>query len=256
MIGAGPFSRARCRAASQPAIAISRDTSSVNATDSGEPYFMPSSVSVLPRPRKPMPWRRLRVISSRCCSRGRPLISTTLSSMRGEHFHDFAILDPVELGEFGERLAHEAGEVHRAQQAAAVGRQRLLAARIGGADVLAPPVVVHLVDPVDQDEAGLREIVGGRHDHVPHAARRQRLVDLAGDQAFLVGHVGIVDRPLAPHELARIAEIGLLRLVLLQRERESQLPVAVLAHGLHELVGDEQREIELPEPCRFRAWRG
>jgi hypothetical protein len=50
--------------------------------DSGEPYFMPSSVIVLPRPRKPMPWRRLRMISSRCCGSGRPLTSTTLSSMR------------------------------------------------------------------------------------------------------------------------------------------------------------------------------
>ena len=29
-----------------------------------------------------MPWRRLRMISSRCCSSGRPFTSTTLSSMR------------------------------------------------------------------------------------------------------------------------------------------------------------------------------
>ena len=55
MIGAGPFSRASSSAASQPAIAISRDTFSVNATDFGEPYFMPSIVIVEPRPRKPMP---------------------------------------------------------------------------------------------------------------------------------------------------------------------------------------------------------
>ena len=82
MIGAGPFSRASSTPASQPAIAISRDTLSVNATDSGEPYFMPSIVMVEPRPRKPMPWRRLRVISSRWRPSGSPLISTTLSSMR------------------------------------------------------------------------------------------------------------------------------------------------------------------------------
>ena len=44
MIGAGPFSRASSSAASQPATAISRETSSVNRTDSCEPYFMPSSV--------------------------------------------------------------------------------------------------------------------------------------------------------------------------------------------------------------------
>ena len=46
MIGAGPFSRASSSAASQPAIAISRDTFCVNATDFVEPYFMPSMVMV------------------------------------------------------------------------------------------------------------------------------------------------------------------------------------------------------------------
>ena len=82
MMGAGPFSRASSRPASQPATAISRDTSSVSFTDSGLPYFMPSSAKVEPRPRKPMPWRRLRMISSRWPSSGRPFTSTTLSSMR------------------------------------------------------------------------------------------------------------------------------------------------------------------------------
>jgi hypothetical protein len=51
MIGAGPFSRASSKAASQPATAISRETSSVNLTDSGEPYFMPRRVIVLPSPK-------------------------------------------------------------------------------------------------------------------------------------------------------------------------------------------------------------
>ncbi len=43
MIGAGPFSRDSSSAASQPATAISRETSSVNFTESGEPYFMPEA---------------------------------------------------------------------------------------------------------------------------------------------------------------------------------------------------------------------
>ncbi|MNG09655.1 hypothetical protein D3C84_930810 [compost metagenome] len=47
-----------------------------------EPYFICSMVRVEPRPRKPMPWRRLAVISSRCLGKGSWLISTTLSSMR------------------------------------------------------------------------------------------------------------------------------------------------------------------------------
>ena len=77
-------------------------------------------------------------------------------------------------------------------------------ARVGGADVLAPPVVVHLVDAVDEDEARLGEVVGGRHDDVPHAPRRQGLVDLAGDQALVVDDVALVHRPFAPDELRRV----------------------------------------------------
>ncbi len=166
-----------------------------------------------------------------------------------EDLDDLAVFRPVELGVVGEGVAHEAREVHRAEQAGAVGRQRLLAAGVGGADVLAPPVVVHLVDAVDQDEARLREIVGGRHDDVPHAARRQRLVDAAGDEARVVGDVLLGVRPLAPHELRGVGEVRRLGLELLARDRERELPVAILAHGAHELVGDEQREIELAQPA-------
>ena len=50
MMGAGPFSFARSSAASQPATAISRETSSVNLMESSAPYFMPRQVMVLPEP--------------------------------------------------------------------------------------------------------------------------------------------------------------------------------------------------------------
>ena len=49
---------------------------------------------------------------------------------------------PVEAGVLGERLVHEAGQVHRSEEARAVGRQRLLAAVV---DV--EPVRVEGVDP-------------------------------------------------------------------------------------------------------------
>src|SRR5437588_603742 len=121
-------------------------------------------------------------------------------------------------------------------------------ARVSSADVLAPPVVVHFINAVDENEARLGEVVRGRHDHVPHAPRRQCLVDLAGDQAVLVNDVALVYGPLAPQELLCIREIGLVRLVLLLRDREGQPPLAILAHRLHELVRDQEREIELPQP--------
>ena len=194
-----------------------------------------------------MPWRRLRRISSRCCSSGRPLTSTTLSSMRVNTFTTSRYSLQSNSRELGERMLHEARQIHRTEQTRTVRRKRLFAAWVGGADVLAPPVVVHLIDAVDEDEARLGEVVGGRHDDVPHAPRRQRLVDLAGDQAFVVDDVAFVHRPFAPDELRRIRQIGLVRLVLLPRQREGELPVAVLAHRLHELVGDQQRQVELAQ---------
>ncbi|MNJ78855.1 hypothetical protein D3C77_767170 [compost metagenome] len=70
MMGAGPFSFASARDSCQPVIASSWETCSVKATEAAEPYFICSMVRVDPRPRKPMPWRRLAVISSRCLGSG------------------------------------------------------------------------------------------------------------------------------------------------------------------------------------------
>ena len=88
-------------------------------------------------------------------------------------------------------------------------------AGVGGANVFAPPVVVHLVDAVDEDEARLSEVVGGRHDDVPHAARRQRLVDLAADETVFARDVALGGRPLAPQEFRRVVEFVFGRVVLL-----------------------------------------
>ena len=120
---------------------------------------------------------------------------------------------------------------------------------VGGANVFAPPVVVHFVDAVDQHEARLREIVGGCHDDVPQAPRRQRLVHAAGDQAVLVGHVALGIGPLAPHETVPVLEIVLLGVVFARRQREGEQPLAIAAHGLDELIGHQQRQVELPQPA-------
>ena len=75
----------------------------------------------------------------------------------------------------GERMLDKARQIDRAEQAGAVGRQRLLATRIGRLDLLAIPQVVPAVDAVDEDDAGLGIGVGRAHDLVPQLARRQHL---------------------------------------------------------------------------------
>jgi hypothetical protein len=65
----------------------------------------------------------------------------------------------------------EAGQVDRAQAAAAVGRQRLLGAGVGGLDGLAVVQVVVAVDAVEEQDARLGVVVGRAHDLVPQLAR-------------------------------------------------------------------------------------
>ena len=77
----------------------------------------------------------------------------------GEYRHHLAELFPIEIGVVGERVAHEFGQIDRTQQAGAVRRQWLFAAGIGGADTFAEPVIVHLVDLVDENKTRFGEIV-------------------------------------------------------------------------------------------------
>ncbi len=164
----------------------------------------------------------------------------------GEDADHFAVALPVKACVAAEGIHHEGGQVHRAQQAGAVGRQRLLAARIGGADRLAPPVVVHLVDPVDEDEAGLGVVVGGHHDHVPQVPRLDPAVDLAGHAAVVaLDQVVVVHRPVAPDDRVGGLEVDLVALLLVHRE--DQRPVLVVLHRRHEAVGDQQAEVELAQ---------
>ena len=166
-----------------------------------------------------------------------------------EHGDHLAVLVPVEVGLVSEGLAHEFGQVDRAQQAGAVRGQWLLSAGVGGADVLAEPVVVHLIDLVDEDEARLGEVVGGRHDHVPQVTGLEGAVDLAGDQAGTVGQITVLLGPLAPHDLGGVGEIDVGGLLLAHREGE--LPLGVVLDRLHELGGDQQGQVELAQPAVF-----
>ena len=181
MIGAGPFSLASSRASSQPASASSRATSSVKLDgtrvavlhaqhrDRGAEAQEAHAVAAL----------ALNLVA--LLRQRQPVDLDDVVEHAREHLDDLAVCVPVETRVLGERIDHEARQVDRAQQAGAVRWQRLLTAGVGCTNVLAEPVVVHLVDLVDQHETRLGEIVGGRHDNVPDAARRQRLVDLAGN---------------------------------------------------------------------------
>jgi hypothetical protein len=124
-------------------------------------------------------------------------------------------------------------------------RQAPYGAGVGRADVLAEPVVVHLVDAVDQDETRLGEIVGRGHDHVPKAARRDRLVDPAGDQPVVARDVAFGLRPLAPHDVGAVVEVEAVGCVPV--DREAQRPRLVVLDRAHEFIGNQQRAIELPQ---------
>ncbi len=164
----------------------------------------------------------------------------------------FAVFVPVEICLVGERLAHELGEVDRAQQAGAIRRQRLFAAGVGGANVLAEPVVVHLVDAVDEDEARLGEVVGGGHDDVPQTLRLDGLVDAAGNLAIgFAGQVFVLDRPFAPDYLAVIFQVELVGFCLTGGNGESQLPLGIGFHRFHEFPGDQAGQVELAQTAGF-----
>ena len=197
-----------------------------------------------------MPWRRLRMISSRCCCSGRPLTSTTLSSMRVNTRTTSLYSSQSKRGLVGEGVAHELGQVDRAQQAGAVRRQRLLAAGVGRADVLAPPVVVHLVDAVDQDEARLGVVVRRDHDHVPQVPRADVAVDLAGDQAVVADDVVLVRAASRARRPASASSRSTSPCsLMLTGNTSGQSRVGL--DRVHEAVGDQQRQVELAQAAVF-----
>ena len=169
----------------------------------------------------------------------------------GEDANDFTVLLIVEAGLVGERVVHEHGQVHRAQQAAAVRGQGLFATGVGGADVFAEPVVVHLVDLVDQDEPWLGVVVGAGHDGVPDELGFQGAVDAARNLAFAIDHVTLLDREVAVHELGFVGQVQAFVFHFFFSDGERQVPVVAVAHGFDEVFGDQQRQVELAQAAVF-----
>ena len=153
---------------------------------------------------------------------------------------NLAVVVPVKACLVRKRVDDETREIYRAQQAGSVRRQRLLATGIGCADVFAKPVIVHFIDLVDQNEAGLRKIVGRCHDQVPHPVCRYGFVNFTGDQAITIAYVTARIGPLAPDELRTIRDIELILLKLLLRHGKRKLPIFFIDHRLHEFVRNKQ----------------
>ena len=120
-------------------------------------------------------------------------------------------------------------------------RQGLFAAGVGGADFLAPPVVVLGVDAVDQQEARLCVIVGRAHDGVPDRGSGFGAVDAAGHGAVGMDEiiVGGARQRVAfeDHAIGRgdIGDSGLG--CILAGQREDQAPVGVVLDRVHKAVG-------------------
>ena len=85
---------------------------------------------------------------------------------------------------------------------------------VGCPDVFAEPVVVHLVDLVDQDETWFGEIIGRRHNQVPQASRMYGVSDLACDEAFFISNVFTFNGKITPQDFGRITQFQLIFLVL------------------------------------------
>jgi hypothetical protein len=130
-----------------------------------------------------------------------------------EHAHgernDLVQVLKIERGVRFEGPLDQSRQVDRPEQAGAVRRQGLLSAWIARMNFLAVPKVVHAVDAVDEDHAGLGVVVGRPQEPVPEVARRQAAID---------------------------------------RAAEHQVPGRVLLDRLHEGVADQDREVEHAQP--------
>ncbi len=74
-------------------------------------------------------------------------------------------------------------------------------------------------------------------------------VDLAGDAPGVVDDVFLAHGPRAPDDERFVFEVDAVVLDLTLGHGEGERPLVVAAHRLHELRGDQQRQIELAQPA-------
>ena len=140
------------------------------------------------------------------------------------HLDHFGEGIEVEGGHVGERVVHEQRQVDRAEAAAAVGRQRLFGAGVGGLDQFAIVEVVVLVHAVEEQDARLRMVIRGLHDLIPQVAGAHLAID--------------------PEAVLALEGAGRLH-VDVRFGPMRQLDIGVGIDGLHEGIGDADRDVEV-----------
>ncbi len=142
----------------------------------------------------------------------------------GGYIHYFAQCVVIKAGVGREGVAHEQGQVDRAQAAATIGRQRLFGTGVGGLDGLAVVEVVVLVHAIKEQDARLGMVIGRAHDLIPQVAGAYFAIDpqtifaLIGTVSLNVG---------GGHGLVR------------------EFDVAIGLNSLHERIGDTDGDIEV-----------
>ena len=166
---------------------------------------MPSSTSMSAQPMTPRPiLRLLLVIVADLGQRVAVHVDDVVEEVDGRPG------DPAQPLPVDGAVLHHDGQVDRAEVAALVGQERLLATRVCGLDLAQLGRGVVAVQPVEEDDARLAVLPGQVDDEVE---------DLAGVQP---AHLGAV---------ARVA----------------QRVVAAGEHRRHELLGDPHRDVEVVE---------
>ena len=99
---------------------------------------------------------------------------------------------PVESGFVSKRVKNKTSQIDRTKQASAIRRKWLFATGVGCTNAFVEPVVVHLIDLVDQDETRLGKIIGGGHDQVPQATCWQGTINTAGNKPFFIDNNTLV----------------------------------------------------------------